>query len=1092
MDTSRSSRPRRLRRLGTALLGALTLAGSLTLAPTPASAAADPGWLPWVGPSLEDLDVWVRAFGTAGTTMYAGTEGDGVFRSTNGGTTWSAYSTDLPTDSDSIRDIEASLSDVLLATNGGVWRSTGGAWAPLGQGEGANKLNLPTQSLYKAGGVLFAGVVGGVYKSADNGNTWTNSSTGLPIGTTVWSIDGYSYLPGYLFAATSSGAYVTLNNGGSWSPVTNGLPTGTNILRILADPLAAGTWYAITSGEGVYRTETFGLLWEPVNDDLPTEQVRSILLLPIDSSSALVIGTNDGVFTSFDKGDTWNSISNDGLDGHTSIWALSTTPVPLALVAGAQGGGVRYRLMAPPVNLAIPAITPNAGLNVGEQVTTSNGTWEGTDEITFTYQWQRCSTASTASCSDIDGENQQSYTLTSTDQGKYLRSRVTAHNPVDLPASLTTAASNLVGTVAAAPGSLPGATIRQNPTIGVPAGPDFSTGTVFPGETLTATPNTWNPAATSFAYQWYRCSTVNEASCSPVGGFGGNTHVLTDADADHFMRVIARGRTQRQRHLRLLRGQPADPPPPGHERHEARDHGPRLAGPDTGPLDRLVQRPDRACVHDMAGLPGHDGHRLLDGQGGSARRPGINTLTLDNGHLGKYLRVTVEVDVNGAESPQPITVASAFTAKVTAAPAKVSNSKEPTIIGTPAPGVVLSVTKGTWGGAPTLSRRWMRCNADMSGCTSIAGATGATYAVKAADVGKRIVVRVTGVNAWALPVTVQTAPTKVATATLKPVYETGGSVTGKRRVGRTLTANKGVWSASPAATFTYKWFRNGNPISGATGKSYTLKAADAGTTITCVVQGEERRRDDPEDAEGRDDRSLTGVTRSPGSDPPGSRPTEGRRGCHHRGWWRPGAPRRVCAPAGVPRWRPLRRARRCCASCAAAPGSPRRTRPRRSRLIRAAPCTIIAIASGSGTRHATPSMKVSADSVLTADPAANDSAVALARSATTPTISVSRPSRSRAVIRPADPRAETDRHVHRVEVPACGGHRLEELEGIGGHAPDEVEVERRDHLEAPLVGQRSGVLPGGLEVVARTRSGRHPRRASRRSCPDCCRAARRS
>ncbi len=38
--------------------------------------------------------------------------------------------------------------------------------------------------------MLFAGVMGGVYKSSDNGNTWTNSSTGLPLSTTVWSIDG--------------------------------------------------------------------------------------------------------------------------------------------------------------------------------------------------------------------------------------------------------------------------------------------------------------------------------------------------------------------------------------------------------------------------------------------------------------------------------------------------------------------------------------------------------------------------------------------------------------------------------------------------------------------------------------------------------------------------------------------------------------------------------------------------------------------------------------------------------------------------------------------------------------------------------------
>lgn len=165
---------------------------------------------------------------------------------------------------------------MLIATDGGVWKSTGGNWTPLGQGDGTNKLNLPVQTLYKTPTALLAGAVGGAFTSSDGGATWANSSTGLPVGTTVWSIDGYSYLPGYLFAATSSGAFVSLDDGGSWTAVTNGLPTGTNILKILADQANPGTWYAITSGAGVFRTETGGLLWEPVNDDpRPTRSAAS-------------------------------------------------------------------------------------------------------------------------------------------------------------------------------------------------------------------------------------------------------------------------------------------------------------------------------------------------------------------------------------------------------------------------------------------------------------------------------------------------------------------------------------------------------------------------------------------------------------------------------------------------------------------------------------------------------------------------------------------------------------------------------------------------------------------------------------------------
>ena len=66
-----------------------------------------------------------------------------------------------------------------------------------------------------------------------------------------------------------------------------------------------------------------------------------------------------------------------------------------------------------------------------------------------------------------------------------------------------------------------------------------------------------------------------------------------------------------------------------------------------------------------------------------------------------------------------------------------------------------------------------------------------------------------------------------------------------------------------------------------------------------------------------------------------------------------------------------------------------------TRTKRETPATMAVTASSTGVRVATPSTKVSASGVLTGHPAAKDNACAGARSATTPTISVSSPSRSR-------------------------------------------------------------------------------------------------
>ena len=62
------------------------------------------------------------------------------------------------------------------------------------------------------------------------------------------------------------------------------------------------------------------------------------------------------------------------------------------------------------------------------------------------------------------------------------------------------------------------------------------------------------------------------------------------------------------------------------------------------------------------------------------------------------------------------------------------------------------------------------------------------------------------------------------------------SISGTPSEGQTLTESHGVWSNSPTA-YTYQWEdcdpagQSCSPISGATGQTYTLAAADVGETI---------------------------------------------------------------------------------------------------------------------------------------------------------------------------------------------------------------------------------------------------------------------
>ena len=127
-----------------------------------------------------------------------------------------------------------------------------------------------------------------------------------------------------------------------------------------------------------------------------------------------------------------------------------------ALLAGAAillvGGGIaagspssaQYEYGHP-----VPTAPPRIGgtAQVGQTLTTTNGTWTSTSNVSlYGYAWGRCDTSG-ANCVAIGGANSSSYTLVDADQGHTIRSYVTATNS----AGSTQSTSSPTATVAAAP-----------------------------------------------------------------------------------------------------------------------------------------------------------------------------------------------------------------------------------------------------------------------------------------------------------------------------------------------------------------------------------------------------------------------------------------------------------------------------------------------------------------------------------------------------------------------------------------------------------------------------------------------------------------
>ncbi len=82
---------------------------------------------------------------------------------------------------------------------------------------------------------------------------------------------------------------------------------------------------------------------------------------------------------------------------------------------------------APPVNTLAPTLSGTAA--EGQTLSAvSAGSWSGTTPMTFAWQWEVCDDDQGGGCVDISGATNTTYTLTSSEVGKYVRLEVTATN----------------------------------------------------------------------------------------------------------------------------------------------------------------------------------------------------------------------------------------------------------------------------------------------------------------------------------------------------------------------------------------------------------------------------------------------------------------------------------------------------------------------------------------------------------------------------------------------------------------------------------------------------------------------------------------
>lgn len=329
----------------------------------------------------------VDSVATNPKTIVVGAASGGVWRSDNGGLTWTPLFDEQPVHSIGAVAINQAHPDIIWVGTGegatrnsasigdGMYRSTDGgrSWVKIGL-DGAERINRialhpsdPDTAYVSALGPLWSdGGDRGVFRTTDGGRSWTQILSGPNERTGATDIKMDPTNPKKLFAALwefrrwpyrfesggpGSGLFRSIDGGDTWSAITaeDGLPEGELGRSVIAiAPSNPNRVYALVEAEksALIRSDDGGTSWKTVNDETNVS-VRPFYytLLDVDPKDPdTVYNVESRVRRSIDGGKTFEYIA--AIDccepGHTihidtHAWWINPSDAE-HMIAGNDGG----------------------------------------------------------------------------------------------------------------------------------------------------------------------------------------------------------------------------------------------------------------------------------------------------------------------------------------------------------------------------------------------------------------------------------------------------------------------------------------------------------------------------------------------------------------------------------------------------------------------------------------------------------------------------------------------------------------------------------------------------------------------------------
>ncbi len=181
-----------------------------------------------------------------------------------------------------------------------------------------------------------------VFQTTDRGKSWTvispdltrnlkphQNPAGGPVGNdvsgaeysdTILDIEGSVAARGEIWVGTDDGlVQMTRDGGRHWTNVSPpGAPQYGRFEIVAPSPLADGTAYAVNDAHllgdnapHVFVTHDFGKSWTKITAGLPPDQWARSIRPDIRNRNIVYVGTEEGIWISFDGGAAWQSFKND-------------------------------------------------------------------------------------------------------------------------------------------------------------------------------------------------------------------------------------------------------------------------------------------------------------------------------------------------------------------------------------------------------------------------------------------------------------------------------------------------------------------------------------------------------------------------------------------------------------------------------------------------------------------------------------------------------------------------------------------------------------------------------------------------------------